>query len=312
MNLNIDEANDGDRLGSRRSEMRRAWVALLVGLTILQAGEPAVQAQQSQLLVDAAWLNARLGDRQLRIMDMVSEPGEYQKGHIPGAVYLHFNDTRIAVPSGGFRVPTVEEGARLLGALGIGPDTQVVIYDDAGGLHASRLFFTLDLFGHPRMAILNGGIQAWQRAGFRVTRETPLVTATTYRPSVKSERVTSADGVLARLKDPNIALVDARSPAEYAGKDVRAKRGGHIPGAVNIEWSQHLRPDGTFKPIDELRTMYLAKAVTPDKTVIAYCQTHHRSAHTYFVLRLLGYPKVVGYDRSWSEWGNRDDLPIER
>lgn len=292
--------------------MRRIWRTLLVGLAVLLTGGRVVLAQESQLLVDPAWLNARLGEGQVRIVDMGTEPAEYLKGHIPGALYLHFNDTRIAVASGGFRVPTAEEGARLFGALGIGPDTQVVIYDDAGGLHASRLFFTLDLFGHPRMAILNGGIQAWQRAGFRLTREIPQVTATAYRPSLKPERVTSAEGVVARLKDPKVALVDARSPAEYAGKDVRAKRGGHIPGAVNIEWSQHLRPDGTFKPIDELRALYLAKGVTPEKTVIAYCQTHHRSAHSYFVLRLLEYPKVVGYDRSWSEWGNREDLPVQR
>jgi thiosulfate/3-mercaptopyruvate sulfurtransferase len=107
-------------------------------------------------------------------------------------------------------------------------------------------------------------------------------------------------------------VVDTRTPAEYAGKDVRARRGGHIPGAINIEWEQNLRPDGTFRSADELRAMYAAQAVTPDKTVVTYCQTHHRAAHTYFVLRLLGYPRLVGYDRSWSEWGNRDDLPIAR
>lgn len=109
-----------------------------------------------------------------------------------------------------------------------------------------------------------------------------------------------------------MVLVDARTPAEYAGKDVRAKRGGHIPGAVNIEWKRNLRPDGTFKPADELRAMYSAQGVTPDKTVVTYCQTHHRGSHAYFVLRLVGYPRVVGYDRSWVEWGNRDDLPIAR
>jgi len=106
--------------------------------------------------------------------------------------------------------------------------------------------------------------------------------------------------------------LDARSDKEFRGEDVRAKRGGHIPGAKNIEWTQNLHGDKTFKSGAELRALYEKQGITPDKTVVSYCQTHHRAAHAYFALRLLGYPKVKGYDRSWAEWGNRDDLPVER
>ena len=114
-----------------------------------------------------------------------------------------------------------------------------------------------------------------------------------------------AEWLEAHLRDRNLRIVDMVTERE----DYRR---GHIPGAINIDWEQNLRPDGTFKSANELRAMYAAQSVTPDKTIVTYCQTHHRAAHTYFVLRLLGYPRLVGYDRSWSEWGSRDDLPIAR
>jgi thiosulfate/3-mercaptopyruvate sulfurtransferase len=138
------------------------------------------------------------------------------------------------------------------------------------------------------------------------------VAPTAYRPLVRPELVASAEWIRDRLGDRSVALVDARTPAEFRGTDVRARRGGHIPGAVNVEWRQHLRADQTFKPVEALRAMYEARGVTRDRTVVTYCQTHHRAAHSYFVLRLLGYPRVVGYDRSWIEWGNREDLPLQR
>jgi thiosulfate/3-mercaptopyruvate sulfurtransferase len=133
-------------------------VPVLIAMALVLALAAPAGAADMPLLVDATWLHARLSEPDLRIVDMTTEPEDYQKGHISGAVYLHVNDARIAVPAGGFRLPTEEEGARLLGALGIEPRTRVVVYDDAGGLHASRLFFTLEVLGHRQVALLDGGV----------------------------------------------------------------------------------------------------------------------------------------------------------
>lgn len=282
-----------------------------VALVLAALPAPAARAAEP-VLIDAATLAAQRSAGDVRIVDMADELKDYRRGHIPGAPHLDVEDARVPVPGRGFRLPNVDEATRLFGKLGLTSDMRVVIYDDADGLNAAWLFYVLEVYGHARVAILDGGVAAWKRAGLPLATEVPTIAPTSYRPTLRPERVTTAEWIRDRLNDRSVALVDARSPAEYSGAKRYAKRGGHIPGAVSLEWRQNLRPEGTFKALDELRAMYAGAGVTPDKTIVTYCQTNHRGAHSYFVLRLLGYPRVVGYDRSWAEWGNRDELPVAR
>lgn len=294
----------------RRSPVIAA-VATILLLATAQRSILAAGYANPQLLVDTQWLSQHLNDRDLRIIDMRNSAEEYAAGHISGAIYLSVNQIRLALRESGFAMPPDYEIEERLGQLGITKETMVVAYDDQGGLNASRLFFSLEYAGHQRAALLNGGIGKWRAEERALSTIVPQVSRTIYRIDSETQRVASADWIVANLGRSNVALVDARSPAEFRGEDLRAKRGGHIPGAVNIEWTQNLTGDKTFKSADELSALYQRAGITKDKTIVAYCQTMHRGALTYFTLRLLGYADVRGYDRSWSEWGNDQTLPVQ-
>jgi thiosulfate/3-mercaptopyruvate sulfurtransferase len=197
----------------------------------------------------------------------------------------------------------------------------VILYGDNNNWFAAYAFWLFSIYGHEKLYLMDGGRKKWLAEGRPLTTDVPRYPRTRYQAEEPdwTLRAYSAQ-VMQAIGNPQVALVDVRSPQEFTGEVIApsgmtetAQRGGHIPGAVNIPWAQAVNEDGTFKTVDELRALYASKGVTPDKEVIAYCRIGERSSHTWFVLRhLLGYPHVRNYDGSWTEWGNLVGAPIER
>jgi thiosulfate/3-mercaptopyruvate sulfurtransferase len=255
-------------------------------------------------------LKSRLSDPRLAIMDM-RPPEAYSNAHIPMArsfdiFGISLIDTR-PQPLEAF-LWMIEH---LIQAKGVNNDSTVVAYDDVAGMRSARLFWFLEFFGHDDVHVLNGGFNAWTTADLPTTQDATVPKAGNFKMKLRQERLATVEEVQSKLGNPGAVIVDTRSDAEYTGQLVRAKRGGAIPGAVHLEWTNNLDAKGFFKSAEQLALMYAERKVTPDKEIIPHCQGAYRSAHTYLALRLIGYPNVKNYLGSWGEWGNRLDLPIE-
>ncbi len=254
-------------------------------------------------------LEKRLGDANLRLIDV--RPGEaFAMGHIPGAmsfdlVGLNCDDTD-AAPLAAF----TRMMAGLIGRRGVRLETTVVFYDSMTGPVAARGFWLLDYFGHEDVHVLNGGYAAWEKTGLPTTRDAEAPKGAAFDGTPLGDRIAGHRDVRAAAEADDRVVLDARSDKEWRGTDVRGARGGAIPGAVHLEWTEHLAEDKTFKPLDQLRALYESRDITPDKEVIPYCQTGYRSAHAYLALRLMGYPRVRNYVGSWNEWARRPELPV--
>jgi thiosulfate/3-mercaptopyruvate sulfurtransferase len=269
------------------------------------------QYANPHLLVAPAALAGALESSERPLLIDLRPPEDFATGHIPGAVHLDLWGVSLVDTDPAPLKAFMWIVDHLFNLRGVSESTPVVVYDEQSGIRAARGFWFLEYFGHPRVQLLDGGFNAWTRAGLPITRDAAPPPKSAWTGTPQDTKIATWRDVHARLGDPDVVLLDTRSDGEYDGSVVRAKRGGAIPGAVHVEWTRNLDADGAFKPAADLRAMYEAAGVTPDKEVITYCQGGYRAAHGYLALRLLGYPRVRNYTGSWKEWGDREDLPVE-
>lgn len=279
---------------------------------LLLAGIPTLaNAALQDYFVQTGWLDENRA--QVVVLDARQTP-LFLLGHIEGAHHLprsEFLDTRNGVKS---LVPTTTAFEALMEKLGITPETTVVTYAEDNNPYAARLAWTLRYYGHEKTLVLDGGYEKWS-AEKRPTTLLPTMAAlpSHYRVSAPGKARAEADYVLTQLGNPSVIIWDTRSPNEYDGSDVRADRGGHIPGATHLNWTelQHeVNGVKVLKSEAEIRDLLAAHGITTNNEVIAHCQTGIRSSYATLVLQGLGYSQVKNYDGSWIEWANNPALPV--
>jgi thiosulfate/3-mercaptopyruvate sulfurtransferase len=282
------------------------FLALTLGL------QTAGGYARPELLVDTAWLAQHLTDRDIRIVDL--RPRGYADGHIPEAVWLDNNWIRNPKAPPTF-LPTPQEFEALMAKLGISNTTRVIAYDERGGIYAARLWWILNHYGHSNVALLDGGWVKWSAEHRDMSKATPAIAAASFTVKPGTVTVATADDVKAAINSRSVKLIDARTPGEIDGKDLRnIKRGGFIESSVPVYWEDTLDPvTKAFRPAADIAKLYRDKGVTAADNVVVYCQVGMRAAHDLFTLALIGHDltRLSNYYGAWEEWGNRDDTPIK-
>jgi thiosulfate/3-mercaptopyruvate sulfurtransferase len=259
-------------------------------------------------------LNSLLSDKAKRKNTIVVDVrtfADYVKGHIPGAINVdlmqfHWIDTSST------GITQFNEQTRILFSnLGLENGITVIFYENNTAPTAARGVWLLNYFSHRNGYLLDGGLERWQKEGYPVEYMTNPYRHSEFRGIVKPEILATYEEILAAIKDKNnnVLIIDTRSSSEFDGSVLRAAKAGHIPGAINIDWSKNIK-NGAFKGKEELKEVY--SQIPKDKEIITYCQGGYRAAHTFLALKMIGFRKVKVYLGSWGEWGNKEGLPAEK
>ena len=250
----------------------------------------------------------------VRIVEVAQVDG-YADGHIPGAIHLPYALLTASRGQATGVLPKPDQLQQLMAHLGLSPDTHIIAYDREGGGRAARLLWTLDVLGHPQTQVMDGGWQRWQALGLpesTAPQQAPSL-PTPSLPRLNLDLQVEQQQLLNLLQDPQVVIWDTRSGAEYTGEKKLAARAGHIPGAVHYEWTRAHDPDAPYqlRPLAEIQAELATLGISAEKTIISYCQAHHRSAFAYMLMKALGFSHAKAYSGAWSEWGNHPELPIE-